>query len=139
MGFFGGTSKRPETPEVIDSPVQEMEELPQIPELPKSTVITEGITLAGNLYGNGIVEIEGTVEGEVDVCGSVTVTATGCIRGPARADVVRIAGQVEGNVVANEHLRLEKTGVINGDVVCVSFVLEEGGRLNGRANMTGKQ
>ncbi len=142
MGIFGGQSRKPEVvePVVVEAePVEAAEEAVELPEPRKRTVIAEEISLSGDLHGNGEVEIEGVVEGEIRVSGSVTVSATGSVKGPIEADVVRIAGRVDGNVIACEHLRLEKTGIINGDVVCVSFVLEDGGRLNGRATMTGEQ
>ena len=55
------------------------------------------------------------------------------------ADVIRVAGQVEGNLVSHDHVQLERTGTINGDVTTVSFVIENGGRLNGRTTMVPEQ
>jgi len=67
------------------------------------------------------------------------VTPPGAIKGPVEADVIRIAGTVEGNIIAHDHLRLEKTGAVEGDVATVSFVIEDGGRLNGRTTMVKMQ
>lgn len=86
-----------------------------------------------------MVQIEGTVEGEVNLKGYVIVTATGKVKGPVEADVIRVAGQVEGNLVSHDHIQLERTGTINGDVTTVSFVIENGGRLNGRTTMVSEQ
>ena len=49
-----------------------------------------------------------------------------------------VAGSVEGNVVARDHLRLEKSGTLEGDAETVSLVVEDGGRLNGTASMPAK-
>lgn len=68
--------------------------------------------------------------------GAVIVSDTGLVRGPVSADVVRVAGRVEGNVVAREHMRLEQTGTLIGDVATASLVVEDGGCLNGRSTMT---
>ena len=38
-----------------------------------------------------------------------------------------------------DHIQLERTGTINGDVTTVSFVIENGGRLNGRTPMVSEQ
>ena len=86
-----------------------------------------------------MVQIEGTVEGEVNLKGYVIVTPTGRVKGPVEADVIRVAGQVEGNLVSHDHVQLERTGTINGDVTTVSFVIENGGRLNGRTTMVPEQ
>ena len=75
------------------------------------------------------------MEGEVSLQGYVIVAATGVVKGPIQGDVIRVAGNVEGNIVAQDHLRLEKTGTIEGDVKTVSFVVEDGGHLNGRTTM----
>ena len=38
------------------------------------------------------------------------VTPTGHIKGPVAADTVHIAGCIMGDVMARDHMRLEKTG-----------------------------
>lgn len=136
MGLFGGPSKVEMKVESQVLPEGEsFEDLPSLPKPRASTVITEGITLSGRLSGEGVVQVEGVVEGEMDLEGSVTVTSTGLVRGPITADVVRVAGRVEGTVTGREHLRLEKTGRIEGDVATASLVVEDGGRFNGRSTM----
>jgi cytoskeletal protein CcmA (bactofilin family) len=109
-----------------------VEDIPSFPKPQANTVIAKGMTLSGALHGQGTVEIEGTVEGELEVDGSVYVAPTGLVNGPVTADVIRIAGRVSGCVSAREHLRLEKSGSVDGDVSTVSLVVEDGGRLNGR-------
>ena len=49
---------------------------------------------------------------------------------------VRVAGDVEGSITARDHLCLERTGGIHGDVATASLVVEDGGCLNGRSTMT---
>lgn len=131
MGLFGGQAKMPDQME--DQYVEE--EMPQLPEPHTNTVIAKDLTVTGTLRGDGVVQIEGRVEGEVSLKGYVIVSPTGVIKGPVEADVIRIAGIVEGNIIAHDHLRLEKTGSVLGDVTTDSFVIEDGGRLNGRTTM----
>ena len=130
MGFFG--MQKAETPEEVPAvPRQETASAPA-PVRAGSTVIAEGITLTGTLKGEGVVQVEGVVVGEFDMTGAVIVAESGLIRGPITADVVRLAGRVEGNVHAREHMRLEPTGSLDGDVTTASLVVEDGGSLNGR-------
>ena len=89
----------------------------------------------GNLRGEGVVQVEGVVEGEIELKGAMIVAATGRVKGPVTADVVQVAGHIEGGVLARDHMRLEKTGSLEGDVTTVSLVVEDGGRLNGRSSM----
>ena len=136
MGFFSSASKteiKVETQPLL--PPEEELELSSLPKPRASTVITEGVTLTGRLCGEGSLQVEGTVEGEIELEGSVAISATGLVQGPITAGVVRVAGKVEGNIMAREHLRLEKTGQVLGDVSTASLVVEDGGRLNGRSTM----
>ena len=41
-------------------------------------------------------------------------------------------------VTCRDHLQLERTGSIEGDVTTGTFVIENGGRLNGNTTMTGR-
>ena len=134
MGFFGKPARIAEEEE--EALVQEQyEDLPTLPEPPSSTVIAAGATVTGNLPGEGVIQVEGTVEGELNLKGAVIVAPTGLVKGPVTADVIRVAGRVEGTVSARERLLLEKTGSLEGDVSTPSLEVSEGGRLNGRCTM----
>lgn len=136
MGFFGPTKQEPIAP----APYQEdtfeepFDSLPTLPKAHSNTVIAKGITLNGVIRGEGSVQVEGRVEGEIDLKGSLTVTTTGEVQGPVTADTIRVAGDVQGSVTAREHLCLERTGSIHGDVSTCSLVVENG-RLDGSSKM----
>ena len=136
MGLFGRPTRADEevTAMPMDTPEQ-YEEVPGLPTLLSTTVIAAGVTLAGTLRGEGVVQVEGNVEGEIELKGAMIVTSTGRVKGPVTADVVQVAGHIEGGVLARDHMRLEKTGSLEGDVTTVSLVVEDGGRLNGRSSM----
>ena len=132
MGFFG---KQPRTDETETTMQEPYEDLPTLPEPPRSTVVALGATMTGALRGDGVIQVEGTVEGEIDLQGAVIIAPTGLIKGPITADVVRIAGRVEGPVFARERLLLQKTGSLEGDMTTPALEVEDGGRLNGRSTM----
>jgi cytoskeletal protein CcmA (bactofilin family) len=135
MSLFGTQTRSTEPELEWEKPEEGFEDLPSLPKPRANTVIAKGVTLTGSLQGQGVVEIEGAVEGELNLEGSVIVTPTGLVTGPVSADVIRVAGHIVGSVTARDHLRLEKTGSIEGDVSTSSLVVEDGGRLNGRATM----
>lgn len=140
MAFFGGQSKTAPAMETqTDEDRRESADIPELPDPRNNTVIAKDLVVSGRLSGEGVVQIEGTVEGEVCLKGYVIVTATGRVKGPIEADVIRVAGQVEGNLTSHDHVQLERTGTIIGDVTTVSFVIENGGRLNGRTTMVPEQ
>ena len=85
MGFFGGTARQ----EPVTSPSYEEEtfedafdSLPPLPKPQDNTIIAKGVTFTGTIEGEGIVQIEGRLEGEVKLKGSVTVATTGVVKGP---------------------------------------------------------
>ena len=132
MGLFGKPARLEEEETVIQD---QYDDLPTLPEPPSSTVIAAGATVTGTLRGDGIMQVEGTVEGEIDLKGAVIVTPTGLIKGPVTADVIRLAGRIEGVVTARERLLLQKTGSLEGDMTTPTLEGEDGGRLNGRSTM----
>lgn len=134
MGFFGMQKAAPPVSVASIPQEEEMDDIP-IPSRAGSTVIAQGITVTGTLRGEGVVQVEGVVDGEFDLTGAVIVAESGLVRGPIKADVVRVAGRVEGSVHAREHMRLEPTGSLEGDVSTASLVVEDGGSLNGRCAM----
>lgn len=138
MALFGKKHVEEEE-DVLDTAASvSQEELPDLPEPPSSTVVASGTTIAGTMRGEGIIQVEGTVEGEIDLKGAVIVTPGGLVKGPVTADVIRVAGRIEGVVNARDHLFIEKTGSLQGDFTTVSLVVEDGGRLNGTASMPAK-
>lgn len=132
MGLFGRSARADEEETFVQKP---HEDIPDLSEPPKSTRIAAGATVSGTLRGEGVIEVEGTVEGEIDLKGAVMVAPTGLVKGPVTADVIRIAGRIEGIVCAREHLLLQRTGSLEGDMTTPSLVVEDGGRLNGRSTM----
>ena len=134
MGFFGTSKKEEQQAPIALEGERPQESLPP-PQKLSSTLITQGITLKGTVEGEGVVQVEGTVVGEFNMVGAIIVADSGLVKGPITADVVRVAGRVEGNVTAREHMRLEHTGALIGDVSTASLVVEDGGCLNGRSTM----
>lgn len=138
MGLFGGPTRMDTRvePDVIEEKEEQMDMVPSLPKPYDDTIIAKGVTLSGALHGEGIVQVEGVVEGELNLSGSVIVAPGGLVKGPVTADVVQVAGCVQGNITARSHLRLQHTGGVEGDVLTASLVVEDGGILNGRSTMT---
>ena len=135
MGLFGKPARLDEDEAIVQ---EQYDDLPSLPEPPSSTTIAVGATVNGTLRGDGIIQVEGTVEGEIDLKGAVIVAPTGLIKGPVTADVIRLAGRIEGVVTARERLLLQKTGHLEGDMSTPVLEVEEGGQLNGRCTMPPK-
>ena len=130
MGLFG-VQPKPEPVETVpfaggDMFEEPFDALPSLPKAQDNTVIAKGITFTGTLHGEGSVQVEGRLDGEIDLKGTITIAETGIVKGPVTADVVRVAGEVQGSITARENLCLERTGCIHGDVATASLVVENG-------------
>ena len=84
MGLFGTQTKNEKSaPVMMEEPPQEtFQELPRLPKPRVGTVIAKEITISGALRGDGIVQVEGVIEGQVEMTGSIIVTTTGIVKGP---------------------------------------------------------
>ena len=135
MGFFGSKARDIEAETTVVNNEEQYDEVPSLPTPLSSTVIATGVTVSGTMEGEGVIQVEGTVKGEIKLKGAVIITTTGMVKGPVTADVIQVGGCIEGNCVARDHVCLEKTGSLEGDVTTLSLVVQDGGRLNGRSNM----
>ena len=105
---------------------------PRISHSTPVTVIAKGQVLEGTLRGEGTIQVEGGIVGQISLKGAVLVANGGTVKGPVEADVIHVAGHIEGNVMAHNHLCLERTGRVDGDISTASLVVEDGGKFNGR-------
>ncbi|MBM4382726.1 MAG: polymer-forming cytoskeletal protein [Deltaproteobacteria bacterium] len=99
--------------------------------------IGKSISIKGDLTGDEDIQVEGTVEGRVDLPNNqLTVGAEGRVRAEVHAKLVVVIGQVNGNIVAAERLEVQATGVIHGDVKAPRLIVHEGAVINGSIEMS---
>ncbi len=100
--------------------------------------IGKSITIKGDLSGNEDLQIEGTVEGRIDLPNNqLTIGAEGRVKAEVHAKSVVVIGHVTGNLSAVERIQVEATGIVDGDVKAPRLVIQEGAMLNGSVEMTG--
>lgn len=99
-----------------------------------STQIGIGTFFQGVLRGSGNYLIQGEVVGEGDIEGNMELAAGAYWKGDLTADYVRIAGKVEGNVVARSKIELAPTAVVTGDLSAQLIAIAEGAQYQGTIN-----
>lgn len=67
----------------------------------KTTIISEGSQIRGELRFSGSVHIDGYVEGNISCEGIVTVGKSGKVKGVITADKIIVKGFVDGNADCN--------------------------------------
>ena len=79
--------------------------------------------------------ILGSFEGKLQTKGQLTVGEQARVKADIEGDAITIAGNVTGNVIARELIRVTSTGACIGEVRTSKLIVEEGGVLHGRCEM----
>ena len=103
-----------------------------------ATLISEGCKITGTLTGDGDFMINGEVDGECDLSGSLTLASNGLWRGTIRAGTVIIAGTVEGDIESTGSVEIADTARINGTVQGHSIAVAVGAIVEGVMQTTGQ-
>lgn len=102
-----------------------------------STFIAPGATIDGPLTTKESTRIDGIINGNVTVNGSLIVGQDGKITGTVTATNLFLAGEIAGNVSAsNGKVEISDTGKLVGDLMAKSLVIDENAIFQGQCTMT---
>ncbi len=94
------------------------------------SIISPDLKIVGNLKGHGAMQIDGMIEGDIDVP-LLTVGEQGKIDGSTVAETVRIFGTVDGRVQAKT-VRLDKSAKVTADITHETLTIEAGAYFEGK-------
>lgn len=103
-----------------------------------ATLINEGCKITGVIDGNGDFLINGEIEGDCDIDGTVTLARNGLWRGTIKAGTVIISGHVEGDIVAAGKVEIAASAKIVGTVSGDAIAVAEGAVVEGIMKTTGQ-
>lgn len=103
-----------------------------------ATLINEGCKISGMISGDGNFLINGEVEGDCDLNGTVTLARNGLWNGTIKAGNVVVAGRVDGDIVAAGNVEITDTARISGTVAGEAIAVAEGAVVEGVMKTTGK-
>jgi cytoskeletal protein CcmA (bactofilin family) len=101
------------------------------------TLISEGCKISGLITGSGDFLINGEIEGDCDLSGTVTLAANGLWKGSIKAGNVIVAGHVEGDIAADGKVEITNTARITGTVAAAAIAVAEGAVVEGVMKTTG--
>ena len=96
-----------------------------------ATVVGAGMTLKGELHGEGTVAILGSFEGDIALDGSLHVGPDARVDANIAASAIVIAGIVRGNLSAHTRVDILPSGSLTGSVRSGSFAAADGAVVKG--------
>ena len=95
------------------------------------TVIGNGLKIVGNVTAEGLVEVNGQIEGDLH-CTSLIVSPSAQVVGSITAERVVVSGRVEGPIQGGDVVLKPRAHVV-GDIHHQSLTIEKGAYFEGRA------
>ena len=96
---------------------------------PSPSLLSNDLTIRGNVITSGDIQIEGTIEGDVRAH-LVTVGETATIKGEIAADDVVVNGRVIGRLRGLK-VRLTASARVEGDIIHKTIAIESGAHFEG--------
>jgi cytoskeletal protein CcmA (bactofilin family) len=97
----------------------------------RGTVIAKGLKIVGSVTAEGLVEVNGQIDGELH-CTSLAIARGAHVNGIVVADRVVVDGKVEGPIQGGEVVLKSQAHVV-GDVHHQSLAIEKGAYFDGRS------
>ncbi|MEW6350002.1 MAG: polymer-forming cytoskeletal protein [Thermodesulfobacteriota bacterium] len=93
----------------------------------------------GKLSFSGVVHLDGVFEGEIISRGVLVVGSGSVVRARISSNVLKISGEVHGDLIATEKIELYPPAKVYGDIRTPSLVVEEGVLFDGTCVMSSAQ
>ncbi len=97
----------------------------------RGTVIAKGLKIVGSVTAEGLVEVNGQIEGEIH-CTSLVIARGAHVNGTVAAERVVVDGKVEGPIQGGDVLLKSQANVV-GDIHHQSLAIERGASFEGRS------
>jgi cytoskeletal protein CcmA (bactofilin family) len=91
--------------------------------------ISRGVTVVGNIFGAGTVQVFGRIEGNVRAS-TVLIDEGAQVEGDLVAEELTIAGRVKG-IIRGNRVKLVSTAFVEGDIFHRSLSIDENARFEG--------
>lgn len=100
------------------------------------TIISPETIVHGNMIvKDGGMRIDGTIDAALVQAQGVIIGTTGQVKANVHADVVVIAGHIEGDVVAKQRLDIVGTAEVYGNITAPRISISEGSMFEGQCTM----
>jgi len=101
-----------------------------------TTYIAPSTKIVGTITGKGVYVFCGTVDGDCNIDGPLTLAEGGRWKGTLKARDVVVAGTVEGDVQAQHRVEISGTAKVTGSLAGNSIAVAEGAVIEGDIKVT---
>ncbi len=135
--FERSKNKSTEIPEPVPNAVQSEERATYTTGNARSAaMIGPSIVIKGTVTGDENLVVQGRVEGSIDLAAhEVSVGESGQVDADIIAKVVKIDGNVAGDVTGKEKVIITRSGNVRGNIVAPRVTLEDGAVFKGSIDM----
>ncbi|HEX5930336.1 MAG TPA: polymer-forming cytoskeletal protein [Methyloceanibacter sp.] len=102
----------------------------------RGTIIAEGLKIVGSVTAEGLVEVNGQIEGDL-YCTALVVSPKASILGGIQAERVVVNGRVEGPIRGGDVVLKSRAHVV-GDIQHETLSIDSGAYFDGRSVRTGQ-
>lgn len=95
------------------------------------TYIAPTARIVGTIAGRGVYVCCGTIEGDCEIDGMLTLAEGGRWKGTMKATDIIVGGIVEGDVFAQQRIEIARTARITGSLSGKSIAVAEGAIIEG--------
>lgn len=102
----------------------------------KVAMIGQGITIAGDINADTDLKVDGHVQGRIIQSSKcVEIGEPGHVVANIKATVVKVGGEMSGDIAGGEKVTITRTGRVQGNIVAPRVVLEDGSLFRGSIEM----
>jgi cytoskeletal protein CcmA (bactofilin family) len=102
----------------------------------RAAVIGPGICITGDISGDENLIIEGKVDGKIRLeAHQVDIGQSGRVNADITAKVIKIAGEVRGDLNGTEKVVILRSGNVHGNIIAPRMTLEDGAIFKGSIDM----
>jgi cytoskeletal protein CcmA (bactofilin family) len=99
------------------------------------SIIGKDMTIVGDLETEGVVRIEGRVQGNVRAGTQALIGQGARLEGDLHTKEAVVGGEVVGSVHASERVELQPTASVTGNITTPRIAVLEGGKVSGEVRI----
>jgi cytoskeletal protein CcmA (bactofilin family) len=99
------------------------------------TIIGKDTRFKGSLQGSATLRVDGYFEGDIATQGDVVIGEGGVVKATIKARNCTVAGEVFGDIVAQQKLEIAPSGKVFGNIKAENLLIGEGAIFRGACDM----